>query len=160
MPGSRCSSGSVWTSSGCPGPTSTGGHRAGAGATLGASYAPGDGYIDAPRNVLAYTAALTAHGVEVRERTRSRGAHRRRSSGRVDTTAGPINTDHVVLTGGPQLGEVGAPAGGRIPAGGTRHQVVVTAPVPCSTSTSCRWCSTCRPESIGALVNPVDCCGG
>jgi sarcosine oxidase subunit beta len=36
----------------------------------------------------------------------------------------------VVLTGGPQLAEVGARAGARIPAGGTRHQVVVTAPVP------------------------------
>src|SRR6187455_526874 len=33
------------------------------GVTLGASYAPGDGYIDAPRNVLAYTAALIAHRV-------------------------------------------------------------------------------------------------
>jgi sarcosine oxidase subunit beta len=42
------------------------------GATLGASYAPGDGYIDAPRNVLAYTAALTAVGVDVRERWPSR----------------------------------------------------------------------------------------
>src|SRR4051812_13965297 len=38
------------------------------GVTMGASFAPGDGYIDAPRNVLAYTAALTAHGVDVRER--------------------------------------------------------------------------------------------
>src|SRR6201991_2376328 len=43
------------------------------GVTLGASYAPGDGYIDAPRNVLAYTAALTAHRVEVRERCRFTG---------------------------------------------------------------------------------------
>src|SRR6185503_14144118 len=32
------------------------------GATLGASYAAGDGYIDAPRNVLAYTAALAVSG--------------------------------------------------------------------------------------------------
>ena len=30
------------------------------GRTCGASYAPGDGYLDAPRNVLAYTAALLA----------------------------------------------------------------------------------------------------
>ncbi|RDH77287.1 FAD-binding oxidoreductase [Mycolicibacterium moriokaense] len=101
-----------------------------AGATLGASYAPGDGYIDAPRNVLAYTAALTAHGVEVRERCKFTGL--RTSGGRVvgvDTSDGPIDTEHVVLTGGPKLGKVGATAGGRIPAGGSRHQVVVTAPV-------------------------------
>ena len=101
------------------------------GATLGASYAPGDGYIDAPRNVLAYTAALTAHGVDVRERCAFTGL--RRAGGRVvgvDTSDGPIDTERVVLTGGPQLAEVGATAGVRIPAGGTRHQVVVTAPVP------------------------------
>jgi sarcosine oxidase subunit beta len=101
------------------------------GATLGASYAPGDGYIDAPRNVLAYTAALTACGVDVRERCAFTGL--RTAGGRVvgvDTSDGPIHTERVVLTGGPQLAEVGATAGARIPAGGTRHQVVVTAPVP------------------------------
>ena len=35
-----------------------------------------------------------------------------------------------MLTGGPQLAAVGALAGGRIPAGGARHQVVVTEPHP------------------------------
>ena len=101
------------------------------GCTLGASYAHGDGYIDAPRNVLAYTAALTAHRVTVRERCAFTGL--RTVAGRVvgvDTIAGPIDTDHVVLTGGPTLAEVGVLAGGRIPAGGTRHQVVVTERVP------------------------------
>src|SRR4029453_12115672 len=100
-----------------------------AGATLGASYAPGDGYIDAPRNVLAYTAALVAQDVEVRERCRFTGL--RTAGGRVvgvDTSDGPIETEHVLLTGGPKLAEVGLKAGGRIPPGGTRHQVVVTAP--------------------------------
>lgn len=101
------------------------------GITLGASYAAGDGYIDAPRNVLAYTAALMAYRVDVRERCAFTGL--RTAGGRVtgvDTSAGPISTDHVVLTGGPTLGEVGALAGGRIPAGGARHQVVVTERVP------------------------------
>ena len=100
------------------------------GVTLGASYAPGDGYIDAPRNVLAYTAALTAHRVDVRERCKFTGL--RTAGGRVvgvDTSDGPIDTEHVVLTGGPKLAKVGAAAGARIPAGGSRHQVVVTAPV-------------------------------
>ena len=100
------------------------------GSTLGASYAPGDGYLDAPRNVLAYTAALTACGVDVRERCAFTGL--RVSGGRVvgvDTSEGPIDAGRVVLTGGPQLADVGARAGARIPAGGTRHQVVVTAPL-------------------------------
>jgi sarcosine oxidase subunit beta len=98
------------------------------GVTLGASYAPGDGYLDAPRNVLAYTAALFANGVDVRERQAFTGL--RTSGGRVvgvDTSNGPIDTEHVVLTGGPKLAAVGAAAGGRVHAGGTRHQVVVTA---------------------------------
>jgi sarcosine oxidase subunit beta len=101
------------------------------GVTLGASFAPGDGYIDAPRNVLAYTAALTAHGVDVREGRAFTGLRTR--GGRVvgvDTSEGPIDTDRVVLTGGPQLADVGRRAGARIPAGGTRHQVVVTAKPP------------------------------
>ena len=101
------------------------------GATRGASYAAGDGYIDAPRNVLAYTAALVALGVEVREHRSFTGL--RVEGGRavgVDTSDGPIHADAVVLTGGPDLAAVGAAAGGRVWAGGTRHQVVVTAPVP------------------------------
>ncbi len=100
------------------------------GVTLGGSYAPGDGYINAPRNVLAYAAALTAHNVVVRERCAFTGL--RVANGHVigvDTADGLIETSRVVLTGGPLLGDVGARAGGRIPAGGTRHQVVVTEPL-------------------------------
>ena len=101
------------------------------GATRGASYAAGDGYLDAPRNVLAYTAALVALGVEVREHCAFTGLRvtDERATG-IDTASGRIAADAVVLTGGPDLAAVGAVAGGRVFAGGTRHQVVVTAPVP------------------------------
>ena len=93
---------------------------------------PGDGYIDPPRNVLAYTAALFTSGVEVLERTaftglltvaaagspacvRPAGDDRHRS-GRAHRRADPGR---------------GRPAAGvRIPAGGARHQVVVTEPHP------------------------------
>ena len=101
------------------------------GRTLGSSYAPGDGWIDPPRNVLAYTAALVSTGVEVWEGVSFTGL--RTAGGQVtgvDTSAGPIDTERVVLTGGPQLAEVGRLAGGRVHAGGTRHQVVVTEPHP------------------------------
>jgi sarcosine oxidase subunit beta len=97
------------------------------GLTLGASYASGDGYIDPPRNVLAYTAALFTSGVEVHERTEFTGLTT--SGGRVagvQTSAGAVDSPLVVLTGGPQLAAVGRAAGVRIPAGGARHQVVVT----------------------------------
>jgi sarcosine oxidase subunit beta len=96
------------------------------GACLGASYAPGDGYIEPPRNVLAYTAALVDAGVPIVERTRFSGLDV--AGGKVvgvRTTAGTIATERVVLTGGPQLAAVGELAGARVPVGGARHQVVV-----------------------------------
>jgi sarcosine oxidase subunit beta len=97
------------------------------GQTLGASYAPNDGYVDPLRNVLAYTAALFTSGVEVVEGTSFTGLllESDRVAG-VQTSAGEITTNRVVLTGGPGLAEVGNSAGVHIPAGGVRHQVVVT----------------------------------
>jgi len=98
---------------------------------LGGTFAPGDGYIDPPRNVLAYSLALARSGVEVREGTAFLGLGV--SSGRVtgvETTSGAIATDRVVLTGGPELAQVGRLAGSTIPAGGARHQVAVTEPCP------------------------------
>jgi len=99
------------------------------GQTLGASYAAEDGYIDPPRNVLAYTTALLGAGVRVCERTAFTGL--RIEGGRlvgVRTSAGDVATPRVVLTGGPTLAAVGRAAGVRIPSGGARHQVVVTEP--------------------------------
>jgi sarcosine oxidase, subunit beta len=101
------------------------------GRTLGSSYAPGDGYIDAPRNVLAYTSALVSSGVEVHEGVAFTGFET--SGGEVSvvyTDAGSIATRHLVLTGGPQLAAVGRASGVAIPSGGARHQVVVTEPHP------------------------------
>jgi sarcosine oxidase subunit beta len=99
--------------------------------TKGGSFAPGDGYIDPPRNVLAYTVALFQAGVTVAERTPLLGLLRQgdRVTG-VRTSAGDIATERVVLTGGPTIAAVGQVANVRIPAGGARHQVVVTEPHP------------------------------
>ena len=97
------------------------------GQTRGASYAAGDGYLEPPRNVLAYTAALFTAGVRVCERTAFTGLTL--VGGQVTgvrTSAGDIATPRVVLTGGPTLAAVGTAAGVRIPSGGARHQVVVT----------------------------------
>ena len=101
------------------------------GQTLGASYSAGDGYIEPPRNVLAYTAALFTAGVRVCERTAFTGlvVEGGHVTG-VRTSTGEIATPRVVLTGGPSLAAVGEAAGVRIPSGGTRHQVVVTEPHP------------------------------
>ena len=97
--------------------------------TLGGSYAPGDGYIDPPRNVLAYTASLFTAGVVVAEHTEFLGLLRDGDAvSGVRTSAGDIATERVVLTGGPTLAAVGRAAGVRIPSGGSRHQVVVTEP--------------------------------
>ena len=100
----------------------------------GGSYIDTDGCIDPPRNVRAYSLAMQAAGVELRERTAFTGllldptaAGGRRVVG-VETSAGPIATDRVLLTGGPSLRAVGRLAGVRIPAGAARHTVAVLEP--------------------------------
>jgi sarcosine oxidase, subunit beta len=101
------------------------------GQTLGGTFCADDGYLSPPRNVTAYAVALAISGVDVRERTRFTGLLK--EAGRVTgvaTSAGPIPAGAVVLTGGPQLAEVGRLAGTAIPVGGTRHQVAVTQPHP------------------------------
>ena len=92
----------------------------------GGSYLATDGAIDPPRNVRAYSLAMQAAGVELRERTAFRGLllDGSRVVG-VETDAGPIATGRVLLTGGPSLRDVGRLAGLRIPAGAARHSVAV-----------------------------------
>jgi glycine/D-amino acid oxidase-like deaminating enzyme len=92
------------------------------GQTLGASYCAEDGYINPPRNVSAYTAALVGSGVAVFESTAFTGLSR----STVATSRGTVDAGLVILTGGPKLAAVGSVAGVRIPAGGVRHQVAVT----------------------------------
>ena len=99
----------------------------------GGSYAPGDGYIDPPRNVRAYSLAMQACGVDLRERTpcvgfEVSGPDRRVTA--VHTPAGSIATERVLLTGGPGLAAVGDLLGLTIPVGAVRHQVAVTQPHP------------------------------
>jgi sarcosine oxidase, subunit beta len=101
------------------------------GRTLGGTYCAEDGYLAPPRNVLAYAVALASSGVEVREHVSFTGLQS--VGGRVTgvrTSAGPVGTPLVVLTGGPELAEVAALAGVRVPAGGVRHLVAVTEPHP------------------------------
>jgi sarcosine oxidase subunit beta len=112
------------------------------GSHLGGSYAAGDGYLDPPRNVLAYTVALARSGVRLLERTAFTGLIT--SEGKVtgvETSAGTLATERVVLTGGPDLASVGRLAGVTVHAGGTRHQVAVTEPH-----------AAFAPEVMGAMV--------
>ena len=101
----------------------------------GGSYAATDGCIDPPRNVRAYSLAMQACGVDLRERTPCVGfdvsgpTDDRRVTG-VHTPTGTIATERVILTGGPALRSVGDLLGLRIPVGGVRHQVAVTEPHP------------------------------
>jgi sarcosine oxidase subunit beta len=96
----------------------------------GGSYREGDGHIDPPRNVRAYSLAMQRAGVELRERTAFTGI-RVDDDGRVvavETDRGAIATGRVLLTGGPSLRAVGALASVRIPAGAARHTVAVLEP--------------------------------
>ena len=95
----------------------------------GGTYLATDGYIDPPRNVAAYSVAMRRNGVELRERTAFTGVTK--ANGRVtgvETSKGPIATERVLLTGGPQLRTVGKLVGARIPVGAARHQVAISEP--------------------------------
>ena len=102
----------------------------------GGSFIDTDGFIDPPRNVRAYSLAMQAAGVELRERTAFTGLRTAPQPGGeakvvgVETSAGPIATDRVILTGGPSLRSVGRLAGLRIPAGAVRHTVAILEPSP------------------------------
>jgi sarcosine oxidase subunit beta len=96
----------------------------------GGTYAPGDGCVDPPRNVRAYSLAMQRFGVELRERTSFLGIARG-SDGAVtgvETSSGTIATERVLLTGGPTLRGVGKLVGARFFVGAVRHQVAVTEP--------------------------------
>jgi sarcosine oxidase subunit beta len=100
----------------------------------GGTYLGTDGHIDPPRNVRAYSLAMAQAGIVVREGTSFTGLRTewtadggRRLVG-LDTSAGPIATERVILTGGPGLRDVGRLAGMRIPAGAVRHTVAVLEP--------------------------------
>lgn len=102
----------------------------------GGTYLETDGCIDPPRNVRAYSLAMQAAGVELRERTAFAGI-RTEPDGEagerltaVETANGRIETERLILTGGPDLRAVGELAGLRIPAGAVRHTVAVLEPHP------------------------------
>ena len=75
----------------------------------GGSYLATDGAIDPPRNVRAYSLAMQAAGVELREGTAFTGLRIEPMPGggtrvlAVETDAGPMETERVLLTGGPGL---------------------------------------------------------
>jgi sarcosine oxidase subunit beta len=99
------------------------------GMTLGGTYCAEDGYLHPPRNVVAYAVALKVSGVQLREGVRFTGLtlDGDRITG-VNTSAGPLGTPLVVLTGGPELAQVASLAEIQVPVGCVRHQVAVTEP--------------------------------
>jgi sarcosine oxidase subunit beta len=102
------------------------------GTHLGGTYASADGWVTPTRNVAAYLVALATGGVRLHEQVACTGLElgaRGQVTG-VGTTGGTIATGQVVLTGGPELAEVGELAGLPIPVGAARHQVAVTAAHP------------------------------
>jgi sarcosine oxidase subunit beta len=98
----------------------------------GGSFREGDGHIDPPRNVLAYSVAMARAGVDLREGVAFTGLLTDAAGAvtGVTTSDGPISTRRVLLTGGPSLRAVGERAGLRIPVGAARHTVAVLASDP------------------------------
>jgi sarcosine oxidase, subunit beta len=100
----------------------------------GGTYVATDGCIDPPRNVRAYSMAMRAAGVDLREHTPFLGLRTARARGGglrvtgVETPGGLIATERVILTGGPTLRALGRAVDARILVGAARHQVVITGP--------------------------------
>ena len=117
----------------------------------GGSYVATDGAIDPPRNVRAYSLAMQAAGVELREATAFTGLRTVTTTGGgrrvigVETECGFIDADRVLLTGGPSLRwSDGWPA-----CASRRAPPVIRWPssnrIRPSTCRGCRWCSTSAP---------------
>jgi sarcosine oxidase subunit beta len=98
----------------------------------GGSFREGDGHIDPPRNVLAYSVAMARSGVDLREGVAFTGLLTDAAGAvtGVTTSDGPISTPRVLLTGGPSMRAVGELAGLRVPVGAARHTVAVLATDP------------------------------
>jgi sarcosine oxidase, subunit beta len=117
----------------------------------GASYVAADGWVDPPRNVRAYSLAMAAAGVDLREHTTFLGLRTR--AGRkgkhvvtgVETSTGTILTGRVILAGGPAMASVAKAAGAKAWVGYARHQVVVTEPH-----------EDLEPDRFGAMAFDID----
>jgi sarcosine oxidase subunit beta len=105
------------------------------GATVaGASWCATDGWIDPPRNVRAYSLAMARCGVELREQSPVTAILTEAVSGGgrvigVETAAGRIATERILMTGGPSLRAIGELAGLALPVGPVRHMIAVTEPI-------------------------------
>ena len=128
----------------------------------GGSFRAADGRIDPPRNVRAYSLAMQRAGVELREGVTFLGL-RTTADDRVtavETDRGVIETERVLLTGGPSLRAVGERAGLRIPVGAARHTVAVletdaemaASPMVFDLAAGLYW----RPEEGGLLFGWSD----
>jgi sarcosine oxidase subunit beta len=98
---------------------------------LAASYCPTDGHANPVATVRAFAAAAARHGATVRTGTRVVAIDT--SGGRVhgvDTAAGPIAADVVVVAGGVHSGALCATAGLRLPLTVRHAAIVQTVPLP------------------------------
>jgi glycine/D-amino acid oxidase-like deaminating enzyme len=110
-----------------------------------------DGWVDPPRNVRAYSLAMQAAGVDLREhttfiglRTRAGRKGKRIVTG-VETSNGTISAARVILAGGPSMAAMARAAGAKAWVGYARHQVVVTEPH-----------QDLEPERFGAMAFDID----
>jgi sarcosine oxidase subunit beta len=101
------------------------------GRILAASFCPSDGHADPVATVQAFAAAARSHGALIREGTRATGLILQ--SGRiagVETSAGPIPGDCVILASGVHAPELLAPLGLHVPLSLRLVTVLQTAPLP------------------------------
>lgn len=93
---------------------------------LGASWAPGEGYIDPSMATQAFARMARAAGAEIYRQTKVTALVRGFGKWTVETTAGPIAAEHVVLATGMWAPELPATLGIRLPIVPAERQYVVT----------------------------------
>jgi len=89
------------------------------------------GHANPQRTVQAYAWALQDHGGRIRQHVKVTGLTL--AGGRVtavETTAGPIGCDHVVLAAGPGLAAIAATIGIEVPLAPARAEMIVTEALP------------------------------
>jgi dimethylglycine dehydrogenase len=97
---------------------------------LGASWAPMEGYIDPSMATQAFARLARAAGAEIHRATRVTDLVRGPGGWRVETTAGAITADHVVLATGMWAPQLAAKVGIGLPIIPAERQYIVTDDMP------------------------------
>ncbi|WP_332682459.1 FAD-dependent oxidoreductase [Bosea sp. (in: a-proteobacteria)] len=97
---------------------------------IGASWAPGEGYIDPSMATQAFARLAREKGAQIHRQTRVTGLSRNAGKWRVETTKGAMTAEHVVLATGMWVPELPRTLGISLPVLPAERQYIVTDDMP------------------------------